>query len=52
MGSFINTIGGVDGKAIAVDRRARLKDRLQHRIARSEMTEIVAIHAREILDSR
>jgi enolase len=42
----------VDGKAIAVDRRARLKDRLQHRIARSEMTEIVAIHAREILDSR
>jgi len=52
MGSFISTIGGVDGKAIAVDRRARLKDRLQHRIARSEMTEIVAIHAREILDSR
>jgi enolase len=42
----------VDGKAIAVDRRARLQDRLQHRIARSEMTEIVAIHAREILDSR
>jgi enolase len=52
MGSFISTIGGTDGKAIAVDRRARLKDRLQHRIARSEMTEIVAIHAREILDSR
>ena len=52
MGSFISTIGGADGKAIAVDRRARLKDRLQHRIARSEMTEIVAIHAREILDSR
>jgi enolase len=52
MGSFISTIGGVDGKAIAVDRRARLQDRLQHRIARSEMTEIVAIHAREILDSR
>jgi enolase len=52
MGSFISTIGGVDGQAIAVDRRARLKDRLQHRIARSDMTEIVAIHAREILDSR
>src|SRR5271155_204872 len=52
MGSFISTIGGMDGKAIAVDRRARLKDRLQHHIARSDMTEIVAIHAREILDSR
>src|ERR1700678_2871942 len=52
MSSFISTIGGTDGKAIAVDRRARLKDRLQHRIARSDMTEIVAIHAREILDSR
>jgi enolase len=52
MGSFISTIGGVDGQAIAVDRRAPLKDRLQHRIARSDMTEIVAIHAREILDSR
>ena len=45
-------IGGVDGKTIAVDRRPRLKDRLQHRISRSDMTEIVAIHAREILDSR
>ena len=52
MGSFISTIGGVDGKAIAVDRRPRLNDRLQHRISRSDMTEIVAIHAREILDSR
>src|ERR1700684_1801338 len=52
MGSFISTIGGVDGNAIAVDRRARLKDRLRHRISRSDMTEIVAIHAREILDSR
>jgi enolase len=52
MGSFISTIGGVDGKAISVDRRPRLKDRLQHHIARSDMTEIVAIHAREILDSR
>src|SRR6195952_4215213 len=52
MGSFISTIGGVDGQAIAVDRRAPLNDRLQHRITRSDMTEIVAIHAREILDSR
>jgi enolase len=52
MGSFISTIGGADGKAIAVDRRIPLKDRLQHRITRSDMTEIVAIHAREILDSR
>src|ERR1700722_7143251 len=52
MGSFISTIGAVDGKTIAVDRRPRLNDRLQHRISRSDMTEIVAIHAREILDSR
>jgi enolase len=52
MGSFISTIGGADGKSIAVDRRIPLKDRLQHRITRSDMTEIVAIHAREILDSR
>src|SRR5580692_7096944 len=52
MWSFISTIGAVDGKTIAVDRRPRLNDRLQHRISRSDMTEIVAIHAREILDSR
>jgi enolase len=52
MGSFISTIGGADGKSIAVDRRIPLKDRLQHRITRNDMTEIVAIHAREILDSR
>jgi enolase len=52
MGSFISTIGGVDGQTIAVDRRAPLKNRLQHRITRSDMTEIAAIHAREILDSR
>src|SRR6201990_2683212 len=52
MGSFIHTIAGADGKAIAVDRRAPLKDRLRHHISRSDMTEIVAIHAREILDSR
>jgi enolase len=52
MGSFISTIGGTDGKNIAVDRRIPLKNRLQHRIIRSDMTEIVVIHAREILDSR
>src|ERR1700729_1883088 len=52
MGSFIHTIAGADGKAIAVDRRAPLQDRLRHHITRSDMTEIVAIHAREILDSR
>src|SRR5450755_1302157 len=52
MASSISMIGGTDGKLIAVDRRVPLKDRLQHRIARSDMTEIVAIHAREILDSR
>src|ERR1700691_5978944 len=52
MGNFISTIGGADGQAIAVDRRAPLKNRLQHHIARSDMTEIVAVHAREILDSR
>jgi len=52
MGSFIHTIAGADGKAIAVDRRVPLKDRLRHHVTRSDMTEIVAIHAREILDSR
>src|SRR3984893_9121936 len=52
MGSFIHTIAGADGKAIAVDRRAPLQDRLRHHVTRSDMTEIVAIHAREILDSR
>src|ERR1700754_1502891 len=52
MGNLISMIAGADGKAIPVDRRAPLKDRLQHHITRSDMTEIVAIHAREILDSR
>src|ERR1700723_2348642 len=52
MGNFISTIGGADGQAIAVDRRAPLKNRLKHHITRSDMTEIFAIHAREILDSR
>jgi len=35
-----------------VDRRLKLNDRLMHRIVRSNMTEIVAIRAREVLDSR
>jgi enolase len=52
MGSFIETIGGAAGEAIPVDRRPKLKDRLRHQISRSDMTEIAAIHAREILDSR
>jgi enolase len=52
MGSFVDMIGGVAGESIAVDRRPKLKDRLRHQILRSDMTEIAAIHAREILDSR
>ncbi len=63
MTELVNMISGATGKPIAVDRRPTLKDRLQHRIARSsnpklqersrkDMTEIVSIHAREILDSR
>src|SRR5580700_9092881 len=61
---LVDMIAGATGKPIAVDRRAPLNDRLQHRIGwagskakfqkklRKTMTEIVAIHAREILDSR
>jgi enolase len=52
MGNFVSMIGAADGKAIAVDRRAPLKVRLRHQIIRTDMTEIVAVHAREILDSR
>jgi enolase len=52
MDSFINVIGGLGGQPISVDRRPRLADRLRHKIARSDMTEIAQIHAREILDSR
>src|SRR6201986_669134 len=52
MGNLVSMIGGADGKAIAVDRRIPLKARLRHQITRSDMTEIVAVHAREILDSR
>jgi enolase len=52
MAEFITTIQSIAGQALAVDRRPKLNDRLQHRIARTDMTEIVAIRAREILDSR
>jgi enolase len=63
MADFVETIGAVGGASISVDRRPKLNDRLAHRIVstaglpqdpRSEypMTEIVSIHAREILDSR
>jgi len=65
MAELIETIGGASGQTIYVDKRPALNDRLQHRIVRSQgrrnggkklrnatMTEIVSIHAREILDSR
>src|ERR1700742_2406893 len=51
MSGFVDTIGGFAGEPIRVDRRLKLKDRLRHQISRDEMTEIAAIHAREILDS-
>jgi enolase len=52
MTDLISSIGGVTGDQIAVDRRPKLQDRLQHHIVRSHMTEIAQIRAREILDSR
>jgi enolase len=61
MAELVHTIAAAGGQAIAVDRRPKLNERLTHRIAagavvsttrRSNMTEIVSIHAREILDSR
>jgi len=63
MAELVEMIGGTSGRPIAVDRRPSLQDRLDHRIVRSgnakkkeklrsEMTEIVSIRAREILDSR
>jgi enolase len=52
MQELLTSIQSAAGKALAVDRRPKLNDRLQHRIARTDMTEIVAIRAREILDSR
>jgi enolase len=52
MAELLTTIKSMAGQALNVDRRPKLNDRLQHRIARNDMTEIVAIRAREILDSR
>jgi enolase len=64
---LITTIHTAGGPAVPVDRRAKLNERLQHRVVaqhgvqpafdrarsdRSHMTEIVSISAREILDSR
>jgi enolase len=49
---LLKTIQSAAGEALAVDRRPKLNDRLLHRIARTNMTEIVAIRAREVLDSR
>jgi enolase len=60
---LVEMIAGATGRPIAVDKRPALEDRLQHRIGRvgkslkqkklrKTMTEIVSIHAREILDSR
>jgi enolase len=52
MNDFLSTIQSAAGEVLPVDRRPRLNDRLMHRIMRSDMTEIVAIRAREVLDSR
>jgi enolase 1/2/3 len=49
---LLETIRSAAGEALAVDRRPKLNDRLLHRIVRTDMTEIVAIRAREVLDSR
>ena len=58
---LVETIAGAKGGAVAVDRRPKLNDRLAHRVVQHQqnrtkdktpMTEIVSIHAREILDSR
>jgi len=49
---LLNTIQSAAGEDLAVDRRPQLNDRLLHRIVRNDMTEIVAIRAREVLDSR
>jgi enolase len=52
MAELLTSIQSLAGHAVAVDRRPKLNDRLQHRILRTDMTEIVSIRAREILDSR
>src|ERR1700689_950114 len=49
---LLTSIQSAAGEALAVDRRPKLNDRLLHRIMRTDMTEIVAIRAREVLDSR
>ena len=49
---LLTTIQSAAGGALAVDRRPKLNDRLLHRIARTNMTEIMEIRAREVLDSR
>ena len=49
---LLQTIQSAAGEDLAVDRRPKLNDRLLHRIVRTDMTEIVAIRAREVLDSR
>jgi enolase len=49
---LLTSIQSIAGASVAVDRRPKLNDRLLHRIARTDMTEIVAIRAREVLDSR
>jgi enolase len=49
---FLSTIQSAAGETVRVDRRPKLNERLMHRILRSNMTEIVAIRAREVLDSR
>ncbi|HEX7158276.1 MAG TPA: phosphopyruvate hydratase, partial [Edaphobacter sp.] len=59
--NLVHSIGAAGGHLVSVDRRPKLNERLIHRIVasptsqsqnRSNMTEIVSIHAREILDSR
>jgi enolase len=52
MHELLGTIRSAAGETLAVDRRPQLNDRLLHRIVRTEMTEIVDIRAREVLDSR
>jgi enolase len=61
---LVESITLAGGNTLPVDRRPKLNERLNHRVVaqsfanpnqqknRSNMTEIVSIHAREILDSR
>src|ERR1700721_1362795 len=52
MQGLLETIQSAAGEAVAVDRRPKLNDRLLHRIARTDMTEIVAMRTRRVLASR